>query len=350
MRSTIAFWLPVLITFLFVPTHARAAEVSPFFTRDQSPFVQVYGLPPSEAARTTPRGSLLLRAAYNLANNSTSDWSHKENALIVYGVDPYWSPNIILDGEMSRFDLALRYGLTDRVELGVDLPYIAHGEGVMDNFIEWVHDLFNATGGATRAESHRDSLQYKYRRNADVLVNFTSPASGFGDVRLTGALSLYHKGAENSRDLALRLGLKLPTGESAELTGSGGTDLSVYLVGSDAITFSGNNLTFWGSTGLLFTGEGEVLEELRRDVVLFGSLGAGWSPLEWLSPKVQIDWHSAFYSNTNMKPLGEWSAQIVMGAEMALPRKFMLDLAIAEDLNVKTAPDVTFHLAMRRLF
>ncbi len=66
--------------------------------------------------------------------------------------------------------------------------------------------------------------------------------------------------------------------------------------------------------------------------------------------KIQLDWHSPFYINSDLKEINNWSAQIAVGGSILLPYNTLLDLAVVEDIIVNTAPDVVFHLGLRKQF
>jgi hypothetical protein len=65
--------------------------------------------------------------------------------------------------------------------------------------------------------------------------------------------------------------------------------------------------------------------------------------------KLQLDGHTAFY-DSDLRQLGDFSTQLVMGGTLGLPWDLLLDLAVSEDSTVTTAPDVVFHFNLHRLF
>jgi hypothetical protein len=96
--------------------------------------------------------------------------------------------------------------------------------------------------------------------------------------------------------------------------------------------------------------DGDVLTEQQRNLVAFGSVGAGWRPLQWLTLKVQLDGHTSFYRDSDLSELGSDSVQAVMGGTLHFSERTALDLGVAEDLIIKTSPDVVFHFALRHRF
>jgi hypothetical protein len=106
----------------------------------------------------------------------------------------------------------------------------------------------------------------------------------------------------------------------------------------------------FGGGGILGMTKGNVLPDQQQNVVAFGSLGAGWHPLAWLTLKVQFDGHTAFYKDSDLVELSAGSVQIVMGGTLHFSDRTALDIGVSEDLVVKTAPDVVFHLALHHRF
>jgi hypothetical protein len=93
--------------------------------------------------------------------------------------------------------------------------------------------------------------------------------------------------------------------------------------------------------------EGDVLPDQQRSVAGFGALGAGWSPARWIAFKVQANWHTAFYKDSDLRELNAASVQLTVGGTLAFSETILLDVGVTEDLVVKTAPDVVFHLGLR---
>jgi hypothetical protein len=315
---------------------ASAAElVQPFYSRNLNPFVQIYGLPAGEGPTLAEKGELEARLVLDVANNYTASADQGET--------------IIIRGETYRSVVALRYGLRENMEVGIDLPYLSHGRGHLNDFIIDWHDTFGMSQGG-RDKATDDHLAYFYANGGNDQIDVTGSASGLGDVLLSAAMPLWKDGeGENQRLLALRATLKVPTGSTSDLLGSGSTDLSLRLSGEDRQTLAAANITCFGTLGTLLMTAGDVIPERQRHAVGFGTIGFGWQPLTWLTLKLQLDGHTAFF-DSELSQLGNFSSQLIMGGTVGLPGDFQFDLAVSEDIIVDTAPDVLFHFALRRMF
>lgn len=319
----------------WVASPLALAEV-PFYSRNMSPLVQIYGLPAAVGPELPTPGQMRGQLVVNTANNFSRDVTATET--------------ILLDGESSRIDIVLRYGFGSRLELGVALPYVSQSGGVFDSFIDGWHDSFGLPdGGRSNAASGR--FHYLYQRGGLTLLDITESASGPGDLSLSAGLKLYERRTPDGDRLAsLRLGVKLPTGDSDHLLGSGATDVSLALAASDSGLLTDKKLTLFASGGLLLVGEGDVLPTLQRRVVCFGTLAGALRLNSWLAFKLQLDSHSPFYEDSALRQLDAWAAQLLLGAAIDLPGHVLLDLGVAEDIAVDTGPDIVFHLALVKKF
>ncbi|SDL75971.1 Protein of unknown function [Geoalkalibacter ferrihydriticus] len=315
------------------PVHAD--EIRPFFSRNLHPIVQIFGLPPAEGGFLVAPGATDLRLVAEAANHFCG--SVRDHA------------NAFFDGETYRLTLAVRQGLAPRWELGLDVGLVAHDGGVLDAVVDEFHDLSGARDHG-RDKVPRDELLYYYHRDGVTYLEMDRSGAGFSDVTLLLAYQLVVATEHRRRALALRGGVKLPTGDAARLHGSGATDVHVRLAGTDAQSLRALNLTLYASAGVLRLGRGDVLPQIQREWVGFATLGLGWKARNWLALKAQVDGHTAFFRDSCRKQINSPSAQLVFGGTFFLPRHWSLDLAASEDLVLGTAPDVSFHLSLGRRF
>ncbi len=321
----------VLGTFLLLSLGAQARPVTPFFTFNQSPLVQLYGLPAIGAARILDPGEQSYRLQMDLANN--------------FSVGRSGTESIILDGETTRLTLAFSGHGGRNFEWGIQIPYVSHNGGVLDSFIRRWHDTFGMSQGG-RTDVPDNALNYRYVRDGQTLVSQALEGDGVGDIRLSGGWQLLRPGAGDDTAVALRASLKLPTGDSEQLHGSGGTDLALWLNGGYGGYGLGPSASVFGGLGVLLMDRGDVLPEQQRSSALFGSLGAGAWVLPRLSLKVQLDFNEAIYRDSELTQLGDDSLQLSVGGSLRLAKHTRIELAVVEDIAVATAPDVVFHAAV----
>jgi hypothetical protein len=326
-------WLALLALLSAAGTAAAAAaytDVEPLESFNQSPLIQIYGLPALGPARVLSPGETRLALHLRLANNFTASSNPTES--------------LTLDGETHRFSLAWRQGLGHESEWGIELPYLAHNGGFLDSVIEHWHALFHLPGGG-RDHAPRDQIDYRYRRNGVDLVRVDQAVSGAGDLRLTVARQLAVPAFPGERIMALRASLKLPTGNSRELLGSGSTDLALWL--SAASTRPADVWNLYGGGGILLMSQGEVLPAQQRRQVGFGTVGVSRKFFSQVAVNAQLDAHSPFYDSTGFRQIGAYALQGLLGLAWEWRPRRYLEFSVSEDLAVDTSPDVVFGLSLR---
>ncbi len=308
------------------------AGVAPFHTADRAAFARVHALPPAEAGSLVPPGALDARVVLEVSNQFAPDATATET--------------IALDGETQTVVLALRYGVAPAWEAGLDIPYVAHNGGVLDGFIDGWHRVTGLPGHG-RADADHGLVRYTHETSGRDPAGIDGPACGPGDVQVSVARQIAR--SPRGRAAALRATLQLPTGRSRDLLGSGAPELALRVTAEDTGTLARLGLAGYAGLGVLWMAPGEVLPDRQRRVAWLATLGAEWAVLDRLVLRVQADGHSALY-RSGLRPLGSGSLQLFMGGSIGLPGGTWLDLGVGEDVYVDSAPDTTFHAAVRRRF
>jgi hypothetical protein len=324
----------LLVISLFIPQALFAAgmETTPFMTINQQPALKLYGFPLDSSATITPAGKLNIALLQEIA----SDYSTAANS----------TERLVFDGEAYRTTLAVTYGISEKLDAGINIPYLLYSGGFLDHFIIDWHNFFGMKqGGRNRAPI--GAVNYSYRKNGVEKLKMDGSGSGIGDISLTAGRKLY---ADTDSNLSLRGALKLPTGDSSALRGSGSTDLALSLCASTSGTTGWGRLGLFSSAGLLAMTDGKVIADQQENLAIFGTLGTGWTPASWLSFKLQLNANSPLYRQSSLKQLASSAVMLTTGGTLLLPDNYRLDLGVAEDISVGTAPDVTFHFGLSRLF
>lgn len=308
-----------------------AAESSPYFLRNHNPFLQGFGLPALEGGLLTPSATLDARVAISLANHA----DHVSKA----------DEAVTLDGESYYVDAIFRYGLGKRWEVGVDLPYVSHRRGRLDNLIEGWHDLFGLDNSERSGPSNH--LELTYRRGNTTHVDVRDAGGGAGDIRLMGAYQLLES-PDRSRAVALRGVVKLPTGEEERLRGSGATDLAVSLETTAYTTLAGRALELSGQIGAMHLGEGDLLADEQKTTVPFGGIGAMWRWNNTVDLRVQLAVQGEYF-DSRLDPIGGSTASVALGGAFHLRRLGVdLDVALVEDLISDSTPDFGLYVSVSR--
>ena len=109
---------------------AQATSSSPACLGGASPLLRLMGVPAHGSMPLLQDGALSARVSLELANHANRSESRDSLEAIE------------LDGETYYLDFALRYGLNDRLTVGIDVPIIRHSTGVLDKGIEqWLNSI-----------------------------------------------------------------------------------------------------------------------------------------------------------------------------------------------------------------
>ena len=303
-----------------------------FKVQDQSPFALIYGLPRYHSSAIQSSGQSHFNLSFEISSNFTGDRNGREN--------------IRIDGENSRTTLRYVRGFgwgeqpwQQGWEWGVELPWVTHSGGSLDGFIfEW-HKFFGLPQSG-RDQVANDLLQYSYSIGGIEQFSFTDNSSGLGDVSLLLGKQLSHS---DNQQTALRAQLKLASGDSNELLGSGATDFNVSIYHSRMIASN-----FWWSThaGASYLGQGDILPDQQRPWAATLGTGLNWQVTKPITLRVQLDMHTALYDDSELDPLAKPAYILSFGGRILMGRFGSLDLAVIEDFpNSGVAPDVGFHLS-----
>lgn len=322
LRNAAIFGLASLIVILPITSVTQA---SPFTVHNQSPTNRVIGLMAAAPARRVAQPGMQLSGAL--------DWSSIASASRNSDED------IVLDGETVTLTLN---AAMDRAEWRwwASLPVYNQSGGTLDGFINDYHQLFGFPEGDRPAQT-KDTLLYSYLVNGVDLLGVQSDDSGIGDLRL-GATRYLSTSADTA--LAARFQLKLPTGDSDSLFGSGAVDFSVAI---DAERRPRNSdMQLFAGAGLIATGDGDVLPDIKNNALVFAYAGLTYPLLAALDLTLQLDATSAPY-DSDLPELGN-SVQITVGGVWKFNDRWELAIAVGEDVAVHSAPDVDLHFELRR--
>ena len=302
----------------------------PLRVRNVSPIVQLYGMARPVGATVLQQGT---EVTFNveIVNNFQSD-----ERLGTF---------VFLDGESYVASHRMRGAFNDRWEWGLEIPYVAHTGGNLDGLVDEFHDLFGMPDGG-RKLAPRGRLDYLVRSGGVVYADFNDSVQSLGDVR--GFVG-YQVFTQPRQAFAVRGQVKIPTGKVEDLSGSEGTDVSLwgeyqYDVASMPLDFS---VTVSG--GVSYLGEGELIPDEQETLLWFGHLGLQIPLHPRLEFHAQLDAHTDVLDTGN--PLiAEGGVLGTLGGRIGLSEQLWLDLAVIEDLENESASDVVFQILLGARF
>ena len=308
---------------------ACASFAEPLNDQNIGPIPGVFHFPDStDGANLAARGRLSWSLFAITASHSTEASAADES--------------LSLDGETDRVEFGLRYGLGERFEVGIEVPYLRHKSGGLDSLIDTWHSTLNLPDG-DRENQLDDQLRIAYEDASGLRLDLEQNASGIGDLRLTAGWRLRESPTYKS---ALRFGVSLPTGDSAQLLGSGGPTLSLGLAGDARALGGSERLNGYYRVQAIYIGKPDLLADRYHDFVGQLSAGLGFAITPAIEIRVQAGARSAVY-DSRINALGEPAATLTMGANFGLSDNYLLSLGFIEDIKPESAPDVSFLIALR---
>ncbi|HEX9870081.1 MAG TPA: DUF3187 family protein, partial [Candidatus Tectomicrobia bacterium] len=177
----------------------------PFPVRSLAPVQLLFFQFTPERAIPLPPGKWTLRFDLVEANNLARA-EHQGDAFL-------------FDFELTRANLALQYGLFDRLALGLEIPLLYTWKGFLDEPIKAFEDVtgFQRT---IRFEHPQHLFSYILQKDGRNALRGTSGAVGIGDVALSAKALLREEG-QWAPAIAGRVALKLPSGDEDRALGSG---------------------------------------------------------------------------------------------------------------------------------
>lgn len=306
----------------FAEQHSLAA---PLVSRNLSPFESGLGMPVMAAANAMKTGHW----------NLTWDLHWASHAARETGIEG----ELELDGETRRQDLRLVAGITDRLTLMVDVPWVQHSAGSLDSLIDGWHDFWGMPEG-DRADQPRDRLRFAVSGSDEFALE--QSASGLGDVELGLGWQLW---GDERQALASFAQITLDTGDGRDLTGSGDTAIAAGLRYSrQHCVFSA--LSCHIQAGLIEPGNLELAHR-QRSLLMFGGLSLAWQPGAKLALIAQLESREGAYEAGPLSThdLALWGS---LGLRWQPNADWIVEAQFSEDLKVESAPDITFRLALGR--
>lgn len=244
----------------------------------------------------------------------------------------------VMKFETLRSGLFFRYGLTNRVELGAEVPALYRYRGFLEGLITATE---RATTGLNppREVLRKTGYAYSVSRNNRVLFDGSQGALGLGDLSLFGKYEMLSQTA-SLPTLALRMAVKLPTGDQDQFFGSGHPDVGLGLAAEK--TFAGRWIAYANVNEVFPTGKisGLTLKPVFSSLVAIEYL---WS--QDLSFTLQYAYYQSPFHGTGLKVLDEGVAEVAAGFNYRLRPNVLWQLYGVENLDSVSSSGADFTLS-----
>jgi hypothetical protein len=302
----------LLVSLSFQPTLVKAEGFGPFPVRNFQPFQQLVLSLPGDRATVVKPGTLDVRL--ELA----------ETASIYNQYSPQSS--VIVKFETLRSGLFLRYGATDRLELGLEVPVLYRYQGFMNGAITATE---RATAGLSpaRAALRNTNFVFNVTRNGQTIMSGGPGAMGLGDTTLMSKYQLLTEGTAMPA-VSLRGAVKLPTGDQSDFFGSGSPDFGLGLAVEKLV--AGRWMLYSNVTGVVPTGTIAGLD-LRPTLSGLAAIEYLWS--ENLSLATHFDYYSSPFHATGLRAFDQGVTEVVLGFSYRVAPHFLWQVYAVEGLD-----------------
>lgn len=254
---------------------------------------------------TIPEGALFLRGTYSVSNTY----------ILARG-------SYSIDGEYRVANIAGRYGVSDRLDVGLDIPIIWRGGGYLDHFVDDFHQAFGMPRG-DRPGRENDKFGNIGVNDDNTAFAITEEGTQIGDATVAARYSL-RQSESNLSDLTLVTSIRLPTRTEASY-GQDSVDLAGALVGA---TVHGRARYYWGA-GYIYYGD-VTLDGLTYD----RHHGEGFLGVEYLLNDrwaLQVAFIGASPLTKQVKEFPGYSFYIDTGVTYRLTQNETLQLLLREN-------------------
>ncbi len=311
------------LALLLIAVTCPALQAQPLNVMNNSPVSALYGIPVHRDALQLPAGHWALDIQGGISNHFTDANRGGES--------------VSFDGETTRLDMRIRYGLSERWELQVDIPWLQHRGGQLDELVEDWHKLFGLPGGG-RSAAEQDQLHFLFEDGNGGRRNLRRSVKGMGEPSLT--LS-YQAWSEGGRQLSIAAGVRMGSGKQEDWLGSGETDYSLGLRFSDRDTLADYDMSWHLQGGVLRLGDSSLLPMGPESATWYASSSLDWRVNGTFTLVAQTDSHGRLY-DSDLPQLGKPTFQLSLGAHWQASERWRMQLGFSEDLAVDRSPDISF--------
>ncbi len=254
------------------------------------------------------------------------------------------SRSAFLDAELYRLDFAAVHPLGRTREIRIDVPLEARSGGVLDGLIESWHMLLGLPQDTRRQHPrNRVRLEIADSTAGRTLIDETDSDVGLGDVTVRFLQRVTSPSPWAA--VALRAAVKLPTGSSGELFGSGAADVALGVAASLRLARS---LWVHADLDVAALGDSPLSDDgLHQSGTLSQALLAlEWRPWTTLRLLAQLQSESAPLE-AGVHDADRRSLVLAWGLRQALSNRVEVEFGLAEDLRVRAAPDLTVLTGLR---
>jgi len=328
-RSWFLFLWAIWVVNPVRPSVASQASVGggPFPTRNYNPVQLLFLSLSPERATTLSQGTYEVRLEVAESNTILIESTSRVDAILKF--------------ETFRSSWQLKYGLTDRLEVGLEVPFLYRDGGFLDPFIISVEKSISHLNPDRIRFTDGKFGGYVIQRDGKTIISGQNRQSGLGDVVLSGKYLVLVEG-ERQPALALRGAVKLPTGDFDRAFGSGDPDVGVGLALQKTL---GNRWVFYLNTSVVFPGGNFGATDLTLKPIYTASLAGEFLWTSRFSVVGQIDYDTTPFHGTGIRILDHGVSEGALGLNYRIRPHLLWQLYGIENFNNPIGAAADFTLA-----
>lgn len=321
------FWL----LWIMVPDRLSVADPSvegngPFPNRNYNPVQLLFLSLPSEKATPLPLHS------YEISLELV-----ESNTILIESDSQF---DVTMKFETFRSALHLKYGLTDRLEIGLEIPYYYRNGGFLDPFIMSVENDVGQLN-ADRIKFHDGEFGgYEITQGGETILSGEDHQIGFGDVSLSGKYLMLDEGLKRPA-VSLRVALKVPMGDFDKAFGSGNPDIGFGLVVQKGILA---RWLFYLNQSVVIPGGDFGSTDLTLRAIYSAASAVEFMWTDSFSLVGQIDYYTSPFHGTGNRALDNGVFEAVFGFNYRFKPHLLLQLYGIENFAVPRGASADFTL------
>jgi hypothetical protein len=298
----------------------------PFPNRNYNPVQLLFLSLPSEKATTVPRDSYEISLEVAESNTILIESGSQIDATLKF--------------ETFRSALHLKYGLTNRMEIGLEIPYYYRNGGFLDPFIMSVENDVGELN-TDRIQFHDGEFGgYEITQSGETILSGEDHQTGLGDLSLSVKYLVLDEGPKQPA-ISLRVALKFPTGDFDKAFGSGKADIGMGLVLQKSL---GRWWLFYLNQSVVFP-EGDFgSSDLTLRPIYSAALAAEFMWTSSFSLVGQLDYYTSPFHGTGVQVLDNGVFEAAFGFNYRFNPHFLLQLYGIENFAVPRGAAADFTL------
>jgi len=260
-----------------------------------------------------------------------------------------------MDMEITELNLRYKHNIKSIGEVGIDLPFIVFGNGFMDGFLNFYHELIGIPDPYGRSGRPKNDFLYEIRHGeyTDLLAERGSgvqgntavvlgkTGTGIGDIRLTLKRPVI---VSENYTLSIKGDIELPTGDAKEGYGNGSTDVGVYILYDRLLT--DKIMSYW-NIGAVFPGDVKGYLNIDLNNFIYGGTAIEIKKFQRWALLFQLQAQSPIYPETDLLAIDRTAFLLAFGCRYNTGSN-SIEFSIAEDLSASGVPDITANISYKK--